>query len=260
MLDYWATLSNCLTDLDITVDITEDMQLLLPAYLTKLSRLTRLAIDELDHTCGDAHAENRICYTLELPELKVLCLNNLYTDTVKLQCPQLQLLRIVNCAMDIYLQAPLEHLHLEERALNCVHEGFPVTNLAGLTYLCIDVADGPDAETLPLMTRLHTLNFQVWQLGRLPANLPNSLRDLTLVFSTDEAWDSLVIPLVQKLPEVESIRIDIHSHRRDLIGHISLDHDLRPFLAMRSLRHLQFWNLQYGKASASQVWKASALR
>ena len=259
MLDYWATLSNCLTDLDIAVDITEDIQLLQPAYLIELSRLTRLAIDVLDDTSGDAYDYNQIRYTLRLPQLKVLCLTNLYIDTMELHCPQLQLLRIVFCAMDVYLQASLEHLHLEDSSLD-VHKGFPSTNLAGLTYLCIDDADGPDAEALPLMTRLHTLKFQVWQLGRLPAKLPNSLRDLTLVFSTDERWDSLVIPLVQQLPEVESIRIDIHSHRRDLIGHLSLDHNLRPFLAMRSLRHLQFWNSMYCKGNAPQLWKASALR
>ena len=51
LLDYWATLSSCLADLDITVDPT-DMQLLQPAYLNELTRLTRLAFRELVHTSG----------------------------------------------------------------------------------------------------------------------------------------------------------------------------------------------------------------
>ena len=39
-----------------------------------------------------------------------------------------------------------------------------------------------------------------------------------------------------------------------------MDHSLKPNLAMRSLRHLQFLNSDYCKGDAPQVWKASALR
>ena len=69
-----------------------------------------------------------------------------------------------------------------------------------------------------------------------------------------------MIPLVQQLPKVESIRIDVCSQPKALIGDKSLDHSLRPFLAMKSMRHLQFWSSQSGTASASQVGKASAPR
>ena len=246
-------------DLEITLD-RRDPQLLQPAYLNALTRLTRLALSGVDHTGAFAHGHDRYRYAFGLRTLKVLSLTGISVNTLELQCPQLGVLRVEGCAMDeTRLQAPLEHLHLEESILMFEPTGFPVTDLTGLTYLCIDHTDGPDSEALPLMTRLHTLKLDIFACG-LPASLPNSLRDLTIVFSNDEAWDSSFIPLVQQLPSVESIRIDIQSHRRDLIGHISLDHDLRPFLAMRALRHLQFWNSEYCKGNAPQVWKASALR
>ena len=258
-LDYWATLSSCLTDLDIAMD-PQEPQLLQPAYLNELTRLTRLAFREEDHTSSDAQEELWSRYAFELPELKNLCLSNLLVDTLKLQCPQLKILRIEGCAMDkLYLQASLQHVHLEDSTLHLVHEGFPIANLIGLTYLSLNNEQDIDVEALPLMTWLHTLNFYIWD-GSLPVSLPNSLRDLTLVFSSDEAWDSLVIPLVQQLRGVESICIEIYSQDSALIGDKSLDHDLRPFLAMTTLRHLQFWNLQWWRVSGPQVWKASALR
>ena len=248
MLDYWATLSSCLVDLEIPLD-RRDPQLLQPAYLNELTRLTRLALSGVDHTGAFAQGHDRYHYAFEFPKLKVLSVTGISVDTLELQCPQLEVLRVEGCAMDeTRLQAPLQHLHLEESILCFKPAGFPVTDLTGLTYLCLDGTDGPDTEALPLMTRLHTLKLDIFACG-LPASLPNSLRDLTLVFSSDEIWDSSFIPLVQQLPSVELICIDIQSHRCDLIGHQSLDHDLRPFLAMRSLRHLQFRNLQSADAS-----------
>ena len=239
VLDYWATLSSCLMDLEITV-IPRDPQLLQPAYLNELTRLTRLALSGRDQPGIVAYDHNQIHYAFKLPELEVLWLSGLLVNTLELQCPQLEVLQIESCALDkTCLQASLEHLHLENSAVDFGHEDFPISNLTGLTYLCIDGADGLDSEALPLMTWLHTLSLDIWDCG-LPASLPSSLREITLVYSRDEAWDSSCIPLVQQLPSVESIRIDIQSHRRDLIGHISLDHSLRPFLSMRSLRHLQF--------------------
>ena len=258
MLDYWATLSSCLTDLDILVDPIYK-QRLEPAYLNKLTRLTRLAFRESDHP-SHAHDRDGPDYAFGLPELKDLCLSNLLADTLELQCPQLQLLRIEGCSMNsFYLQASLEHLHVEDSCVDFVHKGFPTANLVGLTYLSLTNEYHIDLEALPLMTRLHTLNLHIW-VGSLPASLPNSLQDLTLVFSTDEAWDSSVIPLVQQLRAVESICIEVHSQHSALIGDKSLDHDLRPFLAMDSLRHLRFWKLQWWRVSAAQVWTASALR
>ena len=259
MLDYWATLSSCLMDLEITLD-RRDPQLLQPAYLNELTRLTRLALSGVDHTGASAHGYDRYRYAFVLPKLKVLSLTCISVNALELQCPQLEVLHVEGCAMnETCLQAPLQHLHLEESILCFEPEGFPITDLAGLTYLCIDSTDGPTSEALPLMTRLHTLKLAIFSCPP-PASLPNSLRDLTIVYSSDEIWDSSFIPVVQQLPSVESIRIDIRSHRRDLIGHISMDHSLEPFLAMRSLRHLQFLNSEYCKGDAPQVWKASALR
>ena len=258
VLDYWATLSSCLTDLDITVDAVYKRRLE-PTFLNKLTRLTRLAFRELDHP-SHAHVKDGPHYAFELPDLRDLCLSNLLADTLELQCPQLQLLRIEGCIMDrVYLQASLEHLHVEDSCLDFAHEGFPTANLVGLTYMSLTNENHIDLEALPLMTRLHTLNLHIW-VGSLPASQPNSLRDLTLVFSIDKSWDSSVIPLVQQLHAVESICIKVHSQHSALIGDKSLHDDLRPFLAMDSLRHLRFWKLQWWRMSAAQVWKASALR
>ena len=60
-----------------------------------------------------------------------------------------------------------------------------------------------------------------------------------------------MIPLLQQLPKAEAICIYIHPMHNAFIGTQSLDHDLRPFLAMKALHFLQLGN--------SQIWKASAL-
>ena len=102
------------------------------------------------------------------------------------------------------------------------------------------------------MIWLHEPDLHFYSLCSLPANLSRSLRDLTLVFHNGSSWDSSVIPLVQQLPGVVSIHIRIDERHTAVIGALSLDHNLRPFLAIKSSRHLQL-----GK---SQVWRASALR
>ena len=252
LLDYWATLSSCLTDLDFFMDPT-DKQLLHPAYLNVLTSLTRLAFSEANDL--DSH-EEQAHYMFELPELKVLCIYNLWAAALHLHCPQLTSLRIDGCAIGkLCLQASLEHLHNACSAPFSIHEGFPITNLIGLTYLSLDVASDIHTEAvlfrgLPLMTRLRVLDLPM--NTRLPAKLPDSLQDLTLVFYSDRAWDSLVIPLVQQLPGVESIRIWFSSGHPGFMGDKSIDHDLRPFLAMKSLKLLLL-----GK---TYVWRASALR
>ena len=260
LLDYWATLSSCLTDLDMTVDPAE-MQLH-PAYLNELTRLTRLVFCELDDPGGLGHGGGWPHYALRLPELKVLCLDYLRAGNLELQCPQLKVLRIEDCVMGrLDLQASLEHLHFDNvirgsRAPKILHEGFPITNLDGLTYLNLDVDYDIKSQAvlfhrLPLMTQLQALHLHINECS-LPAKLPSSLRDLTVAFKAKRVWDSSVILLVQQLPAVESIGIYVELHHSAFIGDLSLDHDLRPFLAMKSLRHLWF--------GSSQAWKGSALR
>ena len=254
LTDYWATLSSCLTDLEFFVDPTE--QQLQPAYLNQLSRLTRLAFFEAFDPEGLAHQRAHPRYAFALPELKALELDNIWLRDVELQCPRLKLLRIEASRMEkLSLEAPLEDLHLDNCSPNILHEGFPIANLFGLTNLSLGVQYRTDSDAalfqrLPLMTRLRSLYLNI--KFSLPANLPKSLRDLTL-FYCKERWDSSVIPLLQQLPEAERIRIDISTYpRAAIIGDLSLDHNLRPFLAMGSLKSLHLGN--------SQVWKASALR
>ena len=253
LMDYWATLSSCSTELDLLMD-SVDRQPLQPAYLNQLTRLTRLAFGEIDPTGNWAEA---FPYVFKLPVLRVLCVDCLGASNLQLQCPQLQTLRIERFSIGkLHLRASLEHLHYAEGGDFSIHEGFPITNLLGLTYLSLDVSYDTVTEAallqgLPLMTRLHVLNMRI-KTCSLPAILPGSLRDITLSFSYDKAWDSSVIPLLQQLPGVESIRVIPLPQGICFLGDRSLDCDLRPFLAMKSLKVLQLGD--------SRVWKASALR
>ena len=228
-----------------------------PAYLNQLTRLTRLAFSELPDPEDLAHQGAYPHYALELPELKALELNNVWLEDVELQCPRLKLLRIEGSLMEkLSLQASLEDLHFDDCTPDLLHEGFPIANLIDLTYLSLGGAYATDSEAalyqrLPLMTQLRDLYLSIGKFS-LPATLPSSLRDLTLVF-WKATWDSSVIPLLQQLPEAESICIDIYTYPpAAVIEKLSLDHNLRPFLAMGSLKSLHLGN--------SQVWKASALR
>ena len=255
LLDYWATLSSCLTDLEFVINPME--QQLQPVYLNQLTRLTRLAFSEVPDPEDLAHERPFPSYAFELPELKALELDDVWLEDVKLYCPQLKLLHIQGSLMEkLSLQASLEDLHLDNCTPDLLHEGFPIANLIDLTYLSLGGAYWTDSEAalyqrLPLMAQLRYLYLSISKFS-LPATLPNTLRDLTLVFWKD-TWDSSVIPLLQQLPEAESICIEIYAyHPVAIIGDLSLDHDLTPFLAMISLRSLHLGNLQ--------VWKASALR
>ena len=155
-----------------------------------------------------------------------------------MQCPQLKHLRILGCAFGtLDLQASLEHLHHADSAPLIIHEGFPITNLIGLTYLSLDgsdydvITEAVLFQGLPLMTRLHFLHLLI-NMCSLPAALPNGLQNLTIIFSHKRVWDSSIIPLLQQLPGVETIRIYTPSQGIGFIGDRSLDHDLRSFLAM----------------------------
>ena len=263
LLDYWATLSSCLTSLDLNVDRLSP-PLLQPAYLKELTRLTRLSFCEENSTSDDVDEEEWLDYAFEFPELKVLDFSNVWAGST-MQCPQLYHLSVDDCNMGkLHIQASLKFLNLSDSTFVLLHEGFPMSNLSGLTYLRLNGNYDINSEAvifqqLPLMTLLQVLFLGI-DLCSLPAKLPSSLRDLILVFSTDRAWDSSVIPLVQQLPKVESIRISIRSQHGGHIGDKSLDHNLRPFLAMSSLRLLQFSKSLRWDESASQLWKGSALR
>ena len=255
LLDYWATVSSCLTDSELFMD-PADKQHLQPAYLNQLTRLTRLAFGESDDS--NSHEEDGFHYAFELPELKVLSLECLWASDLRLQCPQLKHLRIVGCYIGkVYLQASLESLHHMDSVSLVIHEGFPITNLIGLTYLSFNVSnlditsEAVLFQGLPLMTRLRVLDLLI-NMCSLPASLPSSLQNLTIYFSHKRVWDSSVIPLLQQLPGVETIRIYTPSLGIGFIGDRSLDHDLRPFLAINSLKILQLGD--------SHMWRPSALR
>ena len=264
LLDYWATLSSCLTGLDLNVD-RSDATLLQPAYLKELTRLTWLSFYEEADFIDNAEQQLWPPYAFEFPGLIDLDLSNLRSGDMDLKCPQLCILSIQDCIMgQLRIQASLKDLCLSDSTYVLLREGFPMSNLSGLTRLRLDGNKDTNSEAfifqqLPLMTLLQFLHLGI-NLCSLPSKLPGSLRDLTLLFRTDRAWDSSVIPLVQQLPRVESIRISIRSQHGGSIGVKSLDHDLRPFLAMSSLRLLQFSKSLRWDENASQLWKASTLR
>ena len=189
-LDYWATLSRCLTDLEVSMGHRDKQHLtpLQPAYLNELTRLTRLSFSGLMDPNSRTHGVDGPPYALELPELKDLRLKCLWASHLELQCTQLKRLRIESCAIGkLSLQASLKHLHHGNSALCILHEGFPITNLIGLTYLSLDGCTDTESEAmlfqgLPYMTRLQIMELYIGMCS-LPASLPSSLRELTLFFS-----------------------------------------------------------------------------
>ena len=73
---------------------------------------------------------------------------------------------------------------------------------------------------------------------------------MTLYSTKAEAWDDAVIPVLQQLPQLEHLRMEIHSWS----GHspARLSGNLMPFMAMPKLSTI--------KLGQWQSWTASSLR
>ena len=168
------------------------------------------------------------------------------------------------------LRAPLEDMQILSSNVFCLHDGFPLSNMLGLTRLTLSPNSGHEPgidealfKGLSLMTRLQLLDLLI-TCDRLTGShaLPASLREIRLLYwdstAVSSQWDGSLVPVLQQLPAVEVIWLDFgtadnpwhHAHRP--FGHQELDFPLSPFREMKSLRVLHLGSYRF--------WKPEAMR
>ncbi len=267
MIDFWHTLSGRLTVLEIdTSDNTPNLQLQ-PQLLRQLTALTALTF----HAGGGPDVNVLVNNTLHLPQLRTLSIDNYWAKDLVLDCP-----KVTDLMLDywggtleedvvhlVFLQARLERFHVRQSENFMMHAGFPVANfldVVSLSIACLeDVGEEELFTALPLMKKLQTLDLVVHQ-GWLLRSLPQSLCEVTLVYTTAARWDERIVPALQQLPELECLKILVRWSGEDTDSEDSdaeetpatLSCDLRPFTALRKLR-----TFQVGPRGA---WAPSSLR
>ena len=205
-LGFWRTLSECLTELTIDVDWTQQQLLWQPGLLSQRTALTALTFYVID---GDEE-EMQGSDVLHLPQLKCLHVDSYFGRHLILECPQLTSLSLMSCEPmgPVSLQAPLQELFASSSGQSVMHPGFPLTNFLDMVSMSIEsVADNEKElfRALPLMRRLLSLDLTVNQ-GNLLQSLPQGLHDITLYFSGCDDWDNAVIPVLQQLPELRELK------------------------------------------------------
>ena len=168
------------------------------------------------------------------------------------------------------LRAPLKDMQFYDSDIFSLHEGFPLSNLLGLTRLVLHTLDYREEGTeetvfkgLPLMKCLQLLYLSITR-DRLTGDhaLPASLREVRLFYWGETAatsrWDSSLVPVLQQLPAVEVIKLQFGmprtswNHADRPFGDQELDFPLSPFIKMKSLRILQLGTYRF--------WKPEAMR
>ena len=146
-----------------------------------------------------------------------------------------------------------------------LHEGFPLSNLLGLTRLVLHTLEYREEGTeetlfrgLPFMMCLQLLDLSITR-DRLTGNhaLPASLREVRLFYwgktAATSRWDSSLVPVLQQLPAVEVIKLQFGmprsswNHADRPFGDQELDFPLSPFMQMKSLRVLQLGTYRFWK-------------
>ena len=250
MLNFWQTLSDCLTGLVISVDWLQPRMLLQHQFLRQLTALTAMtfSVDQATYVEEDNEMEIAVWQqgdVVHLPKLKQLHVSSYWGRHLVLECPQLTSLSMLNCAPvgPVSLQAPLQQLCATCPDGFVIHPGFPLSNFLDMVSLSIECqyeGEGQLYQTLPLMKRLTMLNLRVKQ-GRLLQSLPQSLSEVDLEFVGREAWDDAVVPVVQQLPELRVLRFEFCLGPSNLAR---LSSNLRPFMLQQKLRILELGEWQ----------------
>ena len=234
MFDFWRTLSECLTELAIDVDLHalySDFPLQ-PQLLGQLTALTKLRFHVAKGQGQGYFAANDV---LDLPELKVLHIEQYDGRQLVLECPKLTHLTAECSHMGpVFLQAPLQGLYARSSSGVRVHTGFPVSNFVDLVSLSIECSAADEEvlfSALPLMQDLQTLDLGINQ-GILLQCLPHSLCEVTL-HPHARGWDNAIIPVLQQLPDLKNLEINIQRYSHDTLAMLS--GNLRPFVAMQKL-------------------------
>ena len=218
---YWATMSESLVELSFRLAVSDELVHM--SVLTQLTKLTRLEI------CGVwpmYHEELRESpsYELNLPALESLHMAKRVTD-LKLNCPRLRSLTLDYCLVfgTLSLQAPLEELSCRAFYGPGVHEGFPLSNLLGVTslhYHCKNQSswfrqiNGMSLNglysILPKMSKLRILELIISD-GGLPESLPASLLKIRYWLGDCSGldWDKVLKSFEDncKLPELQCISL-----------------------------------------------------
>ena len=207
VVDFWHTLSDCLTELSLGLDWTQPQMRLEPQFLTQLTALTAMTFALVEGEAEDASAVD----VLKLPELKFLHVKFYRGSNLVLDCPSLTDLVLEMCKPLglVSLQAPLLQLDAVSSGAFTMHPGFPLTNFLQLMWLRIECRETEEKqllEALPLMTSLQTLQLGLCQ-GRLLRSLPQSLYQVTLHYTTSAGWNDGVIPVLQQLPRLRELEI-----------------------------------------------------
>ena len=234
MIDFWHTLSERLTELNLHVDWTYHRYRPQPQLLKQLTALTKMSFhvqrkDSQDYDYSD--------WTLDISELRELHLEQYFGRDLVLECSRLTTLTWVECSQIrlVYLQAPLQGLSVRSSGGFRIHPGFPVSNLMGLISLSI-ACHAEDEEVLlsalPMMQKLRTLDLAISQ-GWLLQGLPQSLCEVALQLLRESGWDNAIIPVLQQVVNLKDLRISIQRYSEDAVATLSCD--LRPFMAMEKL-------------------------
>ena len=238
LLNFWHTLSDCLTILGFQMDWLQSHMRFQPQLLRELRALTYLTLSLGESRAADV-LEGDI---LDLPALKILVVQGYWARKLQLECPKLASLTMDSCDPlgKVSLQASLRTLNVRSSGEFSMHNGFPLTNFLDLVTLKIECECDQEEEffqSLPLMTKLQTLELGIYK-GDLLRSLPQSLRQVGLYFIACECWDSHIIPVLQQLSELRELTIEVSGCVYGSESPASLSCDLRPFMSMRHLHTL----------------------
>ncbi len=229
MVDFWHVMSERLTELAFDVDCSYSWTI--PLQRQVLKPLTALTKMSFHVTTGRAGMSEGV--TLDLPELKMLRVEQYTGRHLDLKCPKLTSLTLAGCSQGLVsLQARLQELLTGASHDFRIHSGFPMSNLMHLVSLSIKCQADDEKQlfqALPLMQNLQTLNLGVHQ-GSLLQGLPHSLCKVSLHYTRDGGWDTAVIPELQQLSNLEDLEIIIEA-----CSTAALSSDLRPFMEMQRL-------------------------
>ena len=249
-MEFWWTICHVLTRLSIDLDWTRHHMVLQTQILRRSPALTSLKLrvtggEGVDVLQGDV---------LSLSRLRNLDVEGYWGRHLVLECPKLRRLVLTDCDPmgRVSLQAPsLQHLCARSSGEFPMHPGFPMSNFSHLGSLSIECPYEEEQQlfqVLPLMEKLHTLDLGIFR-GSLLQSLPESLEHVSLHYHTSEAWHDAVIPMAQRLPQLWKLEVRIQTFGNE---RARLCSDLRPFLAMQKLRHLQL--------GSWRAWSPASLR
>lgn len=225
--NLWATCSSSFVELSIVIYASDTNVCIAAANQLKALNSLDICVHPRSYLPEDDGLPDQIyfseiesrSYIIDLPGLKSLSLTSLDVIDVTLVCPSLRSLTLTRCDIRgrLSLQASLEHVCCEGCSTFGIHEGFPVSNLLGLTCLQIHMPCCMNRDELysilPRMSKLRALDMLFRESG-LPWPLPASLKAIRYYFAAfcgvQSRWESEDFQRIShacQLPELQSISL-----------------------------------------------------